>query len=1002
MKNHVLENEEYYVIEEGRSGKMYKGLTSAEVEESRRKYGSNILTPPPGEPWWKLYLEKFNDPIIRILIIAAVIATGVGIFEGNYSEGVGIIIAILLATTMAFYNEFQAKKEFEILNRVNDDVPVKVMRDGLYGTVPKKDLVVGDLVILETGEEVPADGELVEAVSFRVDESSLTGESKPVKKMSRTEAENRPLEESTYPVYKVLRGTTVKDGYGKMVVTEVGDFTEIGKIAKPPSEESVETPLNIQLSRLSKVIGVFGFSVAALTFAALVKRGIITKELSLDAGQWFFVSFLILGILVMLSRVWIPIFYDALELLGKNIRRTEEGGLRGWGKAIAAGLGISIAGLGIGLLTGLIKGSPANWLPYPVMEEFLRYFMISVTIIVVSVPEGLPMSVTLSLAYSMREMMKSKMLVRRMHACETIGATTVICTDKTGTLTINEMRVYRAIFPVMDEKALLDESDKVRSRIIEAVTANTTANLSKVSETEVSPVGNPTECALLLWLHENGVDYSHFREKFSVYYQWPFNTDRKYMATLGKSWIDGKLVLHVKGAPEIILDRCTKILTSKGIEPLSPYRKAIDEELQGYQKRGMRTLGFAYRHYDLLDVSDNQEAKEISQLASDMIWLGYVAIIDPVRKDVAESIKLCRQAGIDIKIVTGDNPYTAKEIAVQAGLLNDGEDEAYHLTGAQFNQMDEKEALEIVPRLKILSRARPMDKFRLVHLLQKRGEIVAVTGDGVNDVPALLQAHVGLAMGKSGTHAAREASDIILLDDSFHSITNAVMWGRSLYQNIQKFILFQLTINVTALFVALIGPFIGVKIPLTIAQMLWVNLIMDTFAALALATEPPHREVMYRPPRDPRAFILKKDMVTRMFITASAFLAFCLWYLRYIQSDGKVDAYELTKFFTWFVMLQFWNLFNARCFGLNSSVFSGMLKNKWFVAIVAVIFIGQLVVVQFGGEFFRTVPLSIKDWAFIVALSSVVLWIGEIWRWIERVRSKNVLSGTPREGMLRS
>lgn len=982
------------MIRNGVFQKALAGLTAEEVEENRRKHGSNIITPPPREPWWKLYLEKFNDPIIRILIIAALVATGVGIFEGNYSEGVGIIIAILLATTMAFYNEFQAKKEFEILNRVNDDIPVKVIRDGLLMTVPKKDLVVGDVVILETGEEVPADGELLEAVSFRVDESSITGESKPAKKISRTEAENKPTEESTYPVYRIFRGTIVRDGYGKMVVTHVGDSTEIGKIAKPPSEESVETPLNIQLEKLSKVIGVFGFSIAALIFVALIGRGVITGALSLDKGQWLVASSLILCLLIILSRVWIPVFYNALELLGKEAMRTQASGFRGWISNVAMGLGVAAVGIGIGLITGLVKGSPGNWLPYDVMEELLRAFMISVTIIVVSVPEGLPMSVTLSLAYSMRKMMESKMLVRRMHACETIGATTVICTDKTGTLTINEMRVYKAVFPGMGEKTSLTDHDHTVSRIVEAISANTTANLSKLSDKEISPMGNPTECALLMWLHENGIDYSYFREKFSVSKQLPFNTDRKYMATLGISWIDGKLVLHVKGAPEIVLERCTKILTPQGTEPISGYKKTIEEELRTYQMRGMRTLGFAYRHFELPTITDVFMTEDISQLAGDMIWLGYVSIIDPVRDDVTESISLCQQAGIKVKIVTGDNPYTAKEIARQVGLLHEDDDESCHMTGFQFSQVDEREALELAARMKVLSRARPMDKFRLIQSLQKKGEVVAVTGDGVNDVPALLQAHVGLAMGKSGTHAAREASDIVLLDDSFKSIANAVMWGRSLYENIQKFILFQLTINVTALFVAMIGPFIGIKLPLTIAQMLWVNLIMDTFAALALATEPPHREVMYRPPRNPKAFIITKDMANKIFITALAFLVFCVWYLLYIQQDGKADLYELTKFFTWFVMLQFWNLFNARCLGLSNFAFSGILKNKWFVSIVAIIFIGQITVVQFGGEFFRTVPLSAKDWLYIASVSSVVLWVGEIWRCLGRLNAKNVSSAS--------
>lgn len=614
--------------------------------------------------------------------------------------------------------------------------------------------------------------------------------------------------------------------------------------------------------------------------------------------------------------------------------------------------------------------------------------MISVTVIVVAVPEGLPMSVTLSLAYSMRKMTATNNLVRRMHACETIGAATVICTDKTGTLTLNEMRVHDAHFPGLKTDALTDDADEVAKRIIEAIAANTTAHLSRVPGEAVSPLGNPTEGALILWLEDKGIDYIYPRTAFSIAYQWTFNTERKYMGTMGVSPINGDTVLHVKGAPEIVLDRCSKILTNQGIEPLAPHKIDIENGLKGYQARGMRTLGFAYRvepwkHDGEHDVAHEVEHK-VEDIARDMVWLGYVAILDPVRSDVPEALRICQDAGIQVKVVTGDNSETAKEISRQIGLWHDDDNASRHMTGAEFKEYDDEKAVHVVGALKILSRARPMDKLRLVKLLQKQGEVVAVTGDGVNDVPALRQAQVGLAMGKAGTHAAKEASDIILLDDSFRSIANAVMWGRSLYENIQRFILFQLTINVAALCIALLGPFIGVKLPLTVTQMLWVNLIMDTFAALALATEPPHLSVMQRPPRNPRDFIVSKAMAKNIFTTALAFLVFFIWYLGHIQRDGIVDDYELSKFFTWFVMLQFWNLFNARCLGQNHTAFSGIWENRGFITIAIGIFVGQVLMVQFGGEFFRTVPLSLGDWGCIVVLSSIVLWVGEAWRFTLR------------------
>lgn len=979
----------------------FTGLTTAEVEASRQKHGANILTPPERDPWWRLFLEKFDDPVIRILMIAAVIAIVVGVIDGKYFEGVGIIVAILLATILAFVNEYKANKEFDVLNQVSDEVPVKVVRDGHYTTVPRKDIVVGDIVLVEAGEEVPADGQIVEAISLEVDEARLTGESEPVSKVSKDQAHELAGRELAYPVDIMLRSTIAKDGHGIIQVTAVGDATEIGKTARAAAEETgEETPLNTQLERLSKLIGVIGFGVAALIYIALASRGVITGEFSLTTQQWYFTVLLMSGAMLALVRVWLPVVYDAFELLELEINPPawlENDGLASWLKTVGLGIAVFGVGMGAGYMFGLIPPTPSEWLPYRVGSELLKYFMIAVTVIVVAVPEGLAMSVTLSLAYSMRKMMASNNLVRRMHACETIGAATVICSDKTGTLTLNEMRVYEVAVPALREQKLDKESPSFAEKLlIEAIAANTTANLSRSPGEESKVLGNPTEGALLLWLEQQGIDYILSRDTFPVAKHLTFSTERKFMATLGASPTTGGTVLHVKGAPEIVMERCAQILMPEGVKPLDGYRRSLEESLKDFQARGMRTLAFAY-HEGLKDPA----AENIENLASGLTWLGFVAIADPVRAEVPDAIKACRKAGVMVKIVTGDNQQTAQEIARQIGLWENGATNGWHLGGREFAELSDEQAKRAAMELRVLSRARPKDKQRLVKLLQDANQVVAVTGDGVNDGPALNYANVGLAMGKTGTAVAKEASDIILLDDSFRSIANAVMWGRSLYENIQRFILFQLTINVVALGIALIGPFIGVKLPLTVTQMLWVNLIMDTFAALALATEPPSWGVMSRPPRKPTDFIVSKPMAVNIFAVGLIFLIFMIGFLLYLQGDGGINEeteagkYKLSVFFSVFVLLQFWNLFNAKCLGRVGSAFSGIGENKSFLLIAAVILIGQILIVQFGGDVFRTVPLSLQEWAIIIGGTSVVLWIGEAWRLL---KGKNAPASPPMAG----
>jgi len=972
-----------------RNPKIFQGLTAAEVESSRQKYGSNLLTPPERDPWWQLFLEKFEDPIIRILMVAAFLAIAVGIFDGNITEGIGIVIAILLATTVAFFNEYKANEEFEILNQVNDEVPIKVVRDGNFTTVPKKDLVVGDIVFLEIGEEVPADGQVLEAVSLQVNEASLTGEGVPVTKVATDMADKyAAARETAYPPDKALRGTIIADGHGTIELTAVGDGTEIGKTSRAATIESdQDTPLNIQLDRLSRLIGVLGFAVAVLIDIALIVRGILTGDLNLTPGQWYFTGLLAVSAIVIgLVRVWLPIVYDAISLTGGEAEPPEwleNESLLGWAINIGLALALFGAGIGLGYAFNWIPQSPRDWIPTHVATEFLTYFMIAVTIIVVAVPEGLALSVTLSLAYSMRKMTQQNNLVRRMNACETIGAATVICSDKTGTLTLNAMRVNDIKIPYLTGEITADTLKDAGKLVVEAITVNTTANLEKKPGAAPTVLGNPTEGALLLWLDDREVPYFEKREEFPITYQWTFSTERKYMATLGNSLVTGNSILHIKGAPEILLDRCNSILTPSGIQPLED-KQSIAAQLNSYQGRGMRTLGLAYR-----ENVEYVEGVEIDNLARDLIWLGFAAIADPVRPDVPAAVAVCQQAGVMVKVVTGDILPTAKEVARAIGLAKENDPSDCFLTGPEFAAMDDRTAKAAAMKLKVLARSRPLDKLRLVLLLQDSGQVVAVTGDGTNDAPALNQAQVGLAMGKTGTSVAKEASDIIILDDSFGSIENAVMWGRSLYQNIQKFILFQSTINVAACFIALLGPFIGINLPLTVVQLLWVNLIMDTFAALALATEPPSEKVMNDPPRDPEAFIISKPMAVSIFSVGIIFLVFLVGFLLKIQQDGDVNPYELSLFFSTFVMLQFWNMFNAKCFGLNNSAFSKVWENRGFITIALLIFVGQILMVQFGGEFFRTVPISLHDWLVIIGGTSVVLWIGEIWRLISRLTKKS-------------
>lgn len=874
----------------------YSGLTDSQVEENRKKYGENTLTPPPRTPLWKLFLEKFKDPIIRILLVAATLSLIISIMQHEYAETIGIFAAIFLATGVGFWFEMDANKKFELLNQVDDDILIKTFRNGNIREVPKKEIVVGDIVILETGEEVPADGELLEAVSLQVNESTLTGE--PV--MDKTTDPAGFDRDATYPSHQIMRGTTVINGHCIYQVEKVGDATEFGKVARKSTEiHHDKTPLSKQLERLARFISLAGFIAAGLTFTILLLKDIVSGTLT-----------------------WNNLF--TFEMAG----------------------------------------------------HLLRYFMLAVTLIVVAVPEGLPMSVTLSLALSMRKMLKTNNLVRKMHACETMGATTVICTDKTGTLTQNQMQVYRTDFYGLPDQLLTD--NEVSLLIREGIAVNSTAYLDFEANGKPKTLGNPTEAALLLWLHRQGVDYLNLRENADVVDQLTFSTERKYMATMVRSSLNGRPILYIKGAPEIVLSRCSQILTNEGNIPVSALQNQIERQLSDYQNQAMRTLGFACK----LMENDGNGPMETA-LSGGWTFLGIAAISDPIRSEVPAAVEKCMKAGIDVKIVTGDTPATAREIGRQIGIWKATDTEEQIITGTDFEQLPDSEAAQRIQKLKIMCRARPTDKQRLVQLLKQSGAIVAVTGDGTNDAPALNYADVGLSMG-SGTSVAKEASDITLLDDSFNSIATAVMWGRSLYHNIQRFILFQLTINLSALLIVLIGSILGHELPLTVTQMLWVNMIIDTFAAAALASLPPDAHVMEEKPRKTSDFIITSQMKRYILGIGSVFTVFLLgmmWW--HIHSDGMVSRYELSVFFTTFVMLQFWNMFNAKAFLSHGSAFKHLKTSIGFLVVMAIIPIGQYLIVQFGGDVFRTTPLSWKDWGIIIGGTSAVLWTGEVLRWLK-------------------
>ena len=910
------------------SNYLEKGLNDQQVALNREKFGKNELTPPAKTPLWKQFLEKFSDPIIRILLIAWILSIGVATYQvytgaegaNAFFEPIGILVAIILATGIGFAFEVSANRKFDILNQIGDETAVKVVRNKQITEIPKKEVVVGDIILLNTGDEVPADGILIESVSLQVNESSLTGE--PMANKFADPEKNDPR--ATYPSNMVLNGCTVIEGHGVMEVSHVGDATEYGKVYKGAQiENDIETPLNIQLEKLARLVTIISYTIAALI--------IILRCISFFTGDH--------------ATDWISIGQYALNSI-----------------------------------------------------------MIAVTIIVVAVPEGLPMSVTLSLAMSMKRMLTANNLVRKMHACETMGATSVICTDKTGTLTQNQMQIEETHFFALSEQTL-GGNKEIDTLISESIALNTTANLSTNEKGRATVIGNPTEGALLLWLTGQNVQYETLRRNIPIIEQLTFSTERKYMATVVKSPATGKRILYVKGAPEILLKICDKIHLQEGAKAIEPHIADIEKELLGFQNRALRTLALAYAEVDETGCFADGRLRNDLRLT----LLGIAAIADPVRQDVPEAIQSCLNAGIKVKIITGDTQATAREIGRQIGLWKPEDTDANITTGEQVAAMSDEELTTRVQDLKIIARARPLDKERLVKALQRNGEVVAVTGDGTNDAPALNAAQVGLSMG-DGTTVAKEASAITILDNSFTSINKAVLWGRSLYRNIQRFIVFQMTINVAACLIVLLGAVLGTESPLTVTQMLWVNLIMDTFAALALASLPPDPHVMLEKPRPLSAHIITPGMGRVIITTGLIFVALLFGLLQYFNynditafsqiewqhlfnnyfrfdNQGMLSQYELSLFFTIFVMLQFWNMFNAKAFATGTSAFASLRKSTGFIGVGLLIIVGQILIVTFGGEMFSVTPLSIDDWWQLILTTSVVLVIGEVIRLINRLRS---------------
>lgn len=988
------------------TAKHYIGLTDAQVLESRAKYGKNILTPPEEDGFWKQVVEVCKHPIaitmfalMVVSIIAACIlysAMGTGIFvmpaivsiaailvlfvgfyggfddewfriliavfifsmivsiiqyewlgeDGTiFFEPIGIVVALILATRIGAWLEKRNKKDFQGLNDSNDKTFVKVYRNGHISQVYRADIVVGDIIKLEKGEEVPADCVLKECLDLIVDESSLTGELQATKSL-----DSNAYSDAAYKANEIKKGTTIIEGYCTAEVTKVGMNTECGEVYRSLNEgEKTKVSWIVKNNSTEEILKSFTNEDDANDY--------LEEYLDEHEDEDIVVEQPLIDRMRVRKGSETP--------LSKKLN-----GLAKWITKASYYIAIFII---IGRIIWYFVTNNADFTSTIFWIDFVKYFletiMIAVTLIVVAVPEGLPMSVTLSLAFSMYRLMKSNTYPRTMHACETMGAASVICTDKTGTLTKNQMEVVDSNIACPD-----------MNLVAEMIATNTTADL-EYTDNSIKVIGNPTEGALLLWLQKNDVDYLDIRSDIQIIDRLPFSTENKYMATIINSTVLKKKVVFVKGAPEILLNLCDTNTDTK---------KSLESELTSYQLKAMRTLGMAYKE---LSETDNI-FKDGKLIIDNLKFVGIFAIQDDIREGVKESIGDCMKAGIAVKIVTGDTPGTAKEIGRKIGLWTDADTDKNIITGAELAKLSDKQLQQCVMDIKIIARARPMDKKRLVEALQSIDQVVAVTGDGTNDAPALKKADVGLSMG-SGTDVAKNASDMIIKDNSFSTIANAVMWGRSLYKNIQRFLLFQLTVNVAACFLVLSGAFLGTESPLTVTQMLWVNLIMDTFAAIALSALPPQKSVMDEMPRDPKAFILDKSMLHNIFGVGGFFFLMLLSLLIIFQhsditsmSDlinfsfgerSPVTTYELTLLFTIFVMTHMGYMFNARGYKTGGSGWN--LKGcDGFLLIATVVTLGQIAIVQvpFLNDFFNVQSLPFWDWFWIFVLGFLVTGIREL------------------------
>jgi P-type Ca2+ transporter type 2C len=957
------------------------GLTTAEAAESRNTIGANVLTPAARTPAWKLFVEKFDDPIIRILLAASILSMSVDLFKaesdvrvplalsavgiapimlaalvrrswlpatfltgaiillaGGFStghtlyEGMAVMVAVLLATGVSFFSEYKSNREFEILNANKDSLMVKVMRDGATITIPMEEVVVGDMVILDTGDQIPADGRVVAATELKVDQSLMNGEPEPAAKYHQADEKEDAGPDRPGCVY---RGTYVVQGVGKMLVTDVGDESEFGRIAKQLSgggeggEARIQTPLQVKLERLAKLISRAGYAAALLIFLILLTRGVMQGEIRLPAPG-------------------------------------EE-----WG-------------------TVLLSNTSA----------LLQYIIYMVIVVVVAVPEGLPMSVMVSLALAMRKMTRSNCLVRQLAACETMGSITIICTDKTGTLTENRMtveeisdadRTYEAAELSLEALDAGPKNASPSAWVALASAVSSTAHLEERNG-KTTIIGDTTEGALLQWLRGRQVSYEDLRLRYPALVLFPFSSEDKRMSVIIE--MEGRLVMLSKGAPEILLSLCGGFAEDKGVKTWE--KNQLDTThalLHRASEKAMRTLAFAYA---VLPTDAPRSADELrarkQEWESMLVYAGFAAIRDPLRPEVPEAMEECRSAGIRVQMITGDSIVTARAIAREIGLLR--KDSDIGLTSEELQRMSDDEVKAVMPDLRVIARAQPLDKLRIVRLHQEMGEVVAVTGDGTNDAPALKQADVGLAMGKAGTEVAKEASKMIILDDSFGTIVKGVYWGRALYENIQRFLQFQLTINVSALGISFFSMLLGIPPPFTVLQFLWINVIMDTLAAIALCSEKPRRDLILMPPKRKDEPILTRSMITTILSTATFYAAVILGLLFVMQGTPEAPGWlagttwltdeqgaltglttrQATIIFSAYVLFQVWNLFNNRSVRIERSGLRAPFSNVPLLAVAVLIVLGQLIIVGVGGSIFQVEPLSGDLWLKIgLATGSVVI-----------------------------